>query len=627
MLTKFLVTCVALVAVGTALSCSKGNKTTDPPDPPGTLAYQWVERLAVHNNSFGTLVTNGSSLLAIGRHVYHSTTGEDWTMTPGFGDPLMVQANLKATWAGSQYIAVTGASIYRSSDGTNWQNVNAAVPGLLRGVAYGPSIVVVVGDSGTVLSSTNGSAWTAHPLGTKVGLYDIAWDSQYFRAVGDSGVIFSSPNGITWTRLTSPSTARLERIFRAGSQSFLYGINQFYTSLDGVSWEPTNAASILGGPFQVFGVAWSGTQFVAVAVANNGYGGPICLRSSDGVTWSKASVLGSCFPTSLLWKSSQFVMTTLDGSVLMSPDATEWSIALPGKDCAVTRASKWAQGFIAVGPNAYALSTDGLSWQLKMWNRPGSGPASVASSGSMIAAVTGSNYVQTSSNGANWQITPIGDSADHIMQVAWSGTQFVAIGKRIQFNPNAVAVEIFSATSATGANWAVHHSVVDPPSWIPFALTAGESSLLSGFVYNANSLVERTTDGANWVSVNTTSFNSMLIRDLTWGSGRFLVSAGLGVLYESPDGLNWTEVAVKVGYQMDQIVSAGPRSFAFLDDGTVLSSEDRRTWSSSAWTNNPQGDLANADVLWDDGKFVAVGQFNWRDATVCVIMTSVQVAQ
>ena len=59
-------------------------------------------------------------------------------------------------------------------------------------------LFVAVGDNGTILTSSDGTAWTSRTSGTSNGLYNIFYGNSTFVAVGHSGTILTSSETINW---------------------------------------------------------------------------------------------------------------------------------------------------------------------------------------------------------------------------------------------------------------------------------------------------------------------------------------------------------------------------------------------------------------------------------------------
>src|SRR5262249_61677829 len=78
-----------------------------------------------------------------------------------------------------------------------------------RAVMVG-STITVVGDNGTILSSTDGGAsWIARTSNTVFSLKDIVWTGAEYVAVGVGGIAVRSTNGVTWSVQPTPYTQTL----------------------------------------------------------------------------------------------------------------------------------------------------------------------------------------------------------------------------------------------------------------------------------------------------------------------------------------------------------------------------------------------------------------------------------
>ncbi|MEA3309715.1 MAG: hypothetical protein U9Q70_09425, partial [Chloroflexota bacterium] len=81
----------------------------------------------------------------------------------------------------------------------------------LRVIGYGSSQFVVMGDDGTILTSSNGANWTADTSGTSNTLSGITYGDGLFVAVGAYGTILTSPDGkpqLALAKTVSPSSSQ-----------------------------------------------------------------------------------------------------------------------------------------------------------------------------------------------------------------------------------------------------------------------------------------------------------------------------------------------------------------------------------------------------------------------------------
>ena len=86
---------------------------------------------------------------------------------------------------GSTFVGVGdyGKIIKTTNAGSSWDNMTTGLSPYtapsgslsLRGVAYGNSTFVAVGQSGTILTSTNGTSWTTRTSGTTNALNGVTF--------------------------------------------------------------------------------------------------------------------------------------------------------------------------------------------------------------------------------------------------------------------------------------------------------------------------------------------------------------------------------------------------------------------------------------------------------------------
>jgi hypothetical protein len=141
---------------------------------------------------------------------------------------------------GNFIAACEAASIYTSSNGTSWTERKSPTGGSdYYAVAGNGSLVVAVGDSGVLGTSTTGtSGWTARSSGTVENLGGVTYGNGMWVAVG-SGTIITSTNGTSWTTRTSYTTQYLDDVAWTGSEFIAVGASGVcVNSPDGITWTP-----------------------------------------------------------------------------------------------------------------------------------------------------------------------------------------------------------------------------------------------------------------------------------------------------------------------------------------------------------------------------------------------------
>ena len=174
-------------------------------------------------------------------------------------------------------VAVDSKGIVATSTDTKAYGVwNRTDPGFgpLRGVVYGRDRFVAVGDTGTVITSTNGSNWTKLEGGTQTNLWTIAFLNDQFVAAGEKTVI-TSPDGLAWA--VHGAEANLRGVtFKHGLYAAVGLEGKILTSTDTVEW--TSQTS--GTTNDLYAISHDTHQFVAVGNSAT------ILTGRDGTNWT-----------------------------------------------------------------------------------------------------------------------------------------------------------------------------------------------------------------------------------------------------------------------------------------------------------------------------------------------------
>lgn len=140
--------------------------------------------------------------------------------------------------------------------------------------------IIVVGDSGSIITSVDGVGWAIRDANTSENLNGIAWSNDCIVAVGSNGVILRSLDRLNWSQVNSSTTSNLnDVIYNSDLQLFVAVGNDgvILTSINGIDWLNTNAFN--SGVFA--SIAYGNNKFVTV-----GPEGWIA-ESEDGISWSR----------------------------------------------------------------------------------------------------------------------------------------------------------------------------------------------------------------------------------------------------------------------------------------------------------------------------------------------------
>lgn len=205
-----------------------------------------------------------------------------WRMEPYTSSEQTPHA---VVWTGERLVAVgVGGSILTSSDGLAWTEQASGTSHTLFAVTCAPQGLVAVGTEGVVLRSPDGLSWKSAHAGVADTLVSVTWAQGRFVAISHAGTIVTSSDGTTW-ETRSTGDYKLRAVAASGDHFVAVGNGGVILgSTDGIIW--TRHTS--GTTFNLVTVIWSGERFVAYSVLNPGTG-RIALESSEGSMWSSFS--------------------------------------------------------------------------------------------------------------------------------------------------------------------------------------------------------------------------------------------------------------------------------------------------------------------------------------------------
>ena len=250
-------------------------------------------------------------------------------------------------------------TILTSSDGTAWDNRISGTTYNLVGITYVNSTFVTVGDNGTILVSSNGTTWTSRTSGSINNLSGVTYVNSTFVTVGDNGTILTSSDGTTWTKRTSGTSEHLYEVTYGEGLFVVVGENAtILTSSDGITWtERDGLRSKWAIPKYLKGVTYRKKLFVAVG--RNG----LILNSPDGTTWKERKSGTAYNLVGITYANGLFVSVGKNGKIVTSFDGNWWvkrTYVLPTWLNGVTHGNNT---FVTVGDNGIILtSSDGISW-------------------------------------------------------------------------------------------------------------------------------------------------------------------------------------------------------------------------------------------------------------------------
>jgi hypothetical protein len=119
----------------------------------------------------------------------------------------------------------------------------------LSSVCCGGGLFVAVGDSGTILISSNRVQWMTRTSGADLPLFRVAFASGLFVAVGgseaDTAMILRSGNGLNWIQTSNNIQGVLRSVTHGNGMFVAVGDSGIATSSNGVTWSAALCWAVL----------------------------------------------------------------------------------------------------------------------------------------------------------------------------------------------------------------------------------------------------------------------------------------------------------------------------------------------------------------------------------------------
>ena len=508
----------------------------------------WRRRSPGVTNSLRAVTYFGEQIVVAGSGgLILAATGENFIPTY-----LGTSSSLEGIAASTTMVVAVGdrGTIYTSTSATNWISIAPPFTNWLRSVAFGNGVFAAVGENGMAATSTDGNHWQVHPIaGFSLALNRVAWNGSGFTAVGQAGsAVMSDSTGNNWspTKSTGGTGDLYALAINTGSASagieLAAGVSEVHigaSSRGGFAWSTeTSTARPAPAPLLTYlSALWDGNQFILAAE-----GGVFVTGQrpdpTSGFSWS--------YPTTNLYGNvwDLATATVLQTNVLpfLATNQLQYQTNIA-----------FTTNYFAAADNAgLASSGDGASWPI--------------------------SFAPTSATGQNY----LGIAAGSGVLVG------VGTGGILSISPN-------SYTPVVTTNLLTNGAVVFR------AVLTNYHSTLGLAWYDANSHVNTDLQG------------------ISYASGLFVASGDAGTILTSTNGTNWTKRTSGVTNFLSSTCGWSNEWFAVGNAGLILGSKNGSTWKTYArpTTNWLWRIRLVQDQLFAMGQngslFLSTNGTNWQD--------------
>jgi hypothetical protein len=478
----------------------------------------------------------------------------------------------------------------------------------LSAVCYGFGRYVVVGSKGLILTSTNAVDWTSINTGAPFNLNGadagavpiqsngIFHNEPVFVTVGDSGTIMTSPDGLAWTVRFSGTFSDLAAV-SVGTGQLLVAVGQsgtVMTSPDIANWTARS----------------SGTSSNLFAVANDAVGlfgavgqGGVFVAAKDGLQWAPRGIAGSNDLTGLVFASGNFLAVGNAGSIqsgiVWLPRNSPTTAGLNLSGIAYGRGKFVATGIQPHpgGSNVIVSTDNGVDWTTERLGPEGQLTGITYGDTAGFVAVSGSGALLNSSSGPIWT-SKVLNSNISFSGVTYGNGIYLAIGTLFPSNPQIGGPQGATFVSTNGIDWTGPTLSDFIPGGAPgrAGATFGNNRFVALSFVNGGS--EISSNGLNWV-FGSGDFN--VRPPIAFGQGMFVARSATSL-----DGLNWTDTDFGVSSATYLgILTYGDLGFVGVGGHGILTSSDGIVWSTrgidvsdvSSWK----------DIAFGNGTYIAVG--------------------
>jgi hypothetical protein len=227
----------------------------------------------------------------------------------------------------------------------------------------------------------------------------------------------------------------------------------------------------------------------------------------------------------------------------------------------------------------------------------------ITESGSQWVTVGGEGYsfsggiILTSANEETWTYRSAPNN--NLNRVAWSGTQWVAVGDGIIL------------TSSNGETWTSQTFPDYAVSHLSGITWSGSQWIAVGEKNNQSGVILTSSDGKTWTSRSVSPSISGVAPPSLSGiacSRSQCVAVGTNTILTSSDGKTWiSQTLPPIFAGLESIAWSGSQWVAVGDDSIILTSFDGKTWIQQMIANESGAQIMLRDIAWSGSQWMVLG--------------------
>src|SRR5262245_53031741 len=334
-------------------------------------------------------------------------------------------------------------------------------------------------------------------------------------------------------------------------------------------------------------VAFGNGHYVVVA-ADAAH--PQILWSSNAVDWIASPAAFPYYYSDVLFVEGKFWLAGGEAHapavILTSTDGIEWEVMHSDgahdyfSDLRYANGTWLARALSDDGPDDIVTATNGINWNVSV-DAPEIYYLDV--SGGLWVGVGFLQQVYRSTNGLTWSApTPLTTvSTQNVVGVAAGAGTFLAFGNSFVTQQGGYYNIPFITRSTDGINW-FNTAIPELPalhSWGVIDIVHGTNGFVAIVIdYGGyDRFILRSHDGSTWDAhpfpVSTSA------NDLSFANGLYFLTGGQGVIFTSPNGIDWTQRSGASTRQLRSLAEGPSGLVAVGSRGLLLTSPGGTNWT------------------------------------------------